>query len=77
MVLFWACEKCPHLKDWQDFEKAFLRLVRKLHKCVSQHFLKHYFVPKSNLLQSTNSTELDFLAQKLAFFLKNPRLSLP
>ncbi|XP_005389094.1 PREDICTED: protein mab-21-like 3 [Chinchilla lanigera] len=77
MVLFWTCEKHPHLKDWQDFENAFPRLVRKLHKCVSQHFLKHYFVPRSNLLQSTNSSELDSLAQKLAFFLKNPRISLP
>ncbi|KAI5933809.1 Protein mab-21-like 3 [Manis javanica] len=54
-VLFWTCEKYPRLKDWQIFNKAFLRLVRKLHKCVSQHFLKHYFVRKSNLLQYANS----------------------
>ncbi|XP_004853855.1 protein mab-21-like 3 [Heterocephalus glaber] len=77
MVLFWTCEKYPHLKDWQDFESAFPRLVRKLHKCVSQRFLKHYFVPKSNLLQSANASELDSLGQKLAFFLKNPQISVP
>ncbi|EHB08059.1 hypothetical protein GW7_09835 [Heterocephalus glaber] len=77
MVLFWTCEKYPHLKDWQDFKSAFPRLVRKLHKCVSQRFLKHYFVPKSNLLQSANASELDSLGQKLAFFLKNPQISVP
>uniref|UniRef100_A0A8C0WT57 Protein mab-21-like 3 n=1 Tax=Castor canadensis TaxID=51338 RepID=A0A8C0WT57_CASCN len=76
-VLFWTCEKYPHPKDWQVFSKAFLRLVRKLHKCVSQHFLKHYFVPKSNLLQSANSSKLDSVAQKLAYFLKNPQIRLP
>lgn len=76
-VLFWICEKYPHLKDWQVFHHAFLRLVRKLHRCVSQHFLKHYFVPKSNLFQSANPNELDAVAQKVAFFLKNPQLELP
>ncbi|XP_055484278.1 protein mab-21-like 3 isoform X1 [Psammomys obesus] len=76
-VLFWTCEKYPHLKDWQVFHQALLRLVRKLHRCVSQHFLKHYFVPKSNLLQSANPTELDAVAQKVAFFLKNPQITLP
>ncbi|XP_047727784.1 protein mab-21-like 3 isoform X1 [Prionailurus viverrinus] len=76
-VLFWTCEKYPHPKDWQVFSKAFLRLVRKLHKCVSQHFLKHYFVRKSNLLQHASSGELDTVAQKLALFLKNPQIGLP
>ncbi|XP_008832246.1 protein mab-21-like 3 [Nannospalax galili] len=76
-VLFWTCEKYPHLKDWQVFRQSLLRLVRKLHKCVSQHFLKHYFVPKSNLLQSANPSELDAVAQKLAFFLKNPQVTVP
>ncbi|XP_051021421.1 protein mab-21-like 3 [Acomys russatus] len=76
-VLFWTCEKYPHLKDWQVFHQALLRLVRKLHRCVSQHFLKHYFVPKSNLLQSANPSELDAVAQKVAFFLKNPQAALP
>lgn len=76
-VLFWTCEKYPHLKDWQVFHQALLRLVRKLHRCVSQHFLKHYFVPKSNLLQSASPSELDAVAQKVAFFLKNPQVTLP
>ncbi|XP_064444654.1 protein mab-21-like 3 [Mirounga angustirostris] len=76
-VLFWTCEKYPHLKDWQVFSKAFLRLVRKLHKCVSQHFLRHYFVRKSNLLQSASSGDLDAVAQRLALFLKNPQISPP
>ncbi|XP_004641777.1 protein mab-21-like 3 [Octodon degus] len=76
-VLFWTCEKYPHSKDWREFQSAFQRLLRKLHKCVSQHFLKHYFVPRSNLLQSASSSELDSLALKLAFFLKNPQISLP
>lgn len=76
-VLFWTCEKYPNLKDWQVFHQGLLRLARKLHRCVSQHFLKHYFVPKSNLLQSANPSELDAVAQKVAFFLKNPQVSLP
>ncbi|XP_054311694.1 protein mab-21-like 3 [Pongo pygmaeus] len=76
-VLFWTCEKYPHFKDWQVFSKAFLRLVRKLHKCVSQHFLKHYFVRNSNLFQCTNPIELDTVAQKLATFLKNPQIGPP
>ncbi|XP_045139636.1 protein mab-21-like 3 [Echinops telfairi] len=76
-VLFWTCEKYPHAKDWQVFSKSFLRLVRKLHKCVSQHFLKHYFVRKSNLLRYANWTDLDVLATKLATFLKNPQVILP
>lgn len=65
------------MKDWQVFSKAFLRLVRKLHKCVSQHFLRHYFVRKSNLLRSANSGDLDAVAQRLALFLKNPQISPP
>ncbi|XP_004689662.1 PREDICTED: protein mab-21-like 3 [Condylura cristata] len=76
-VLFWTCEKYPQPRDWQVFSRAFLRLVRKLHKCVSQHFLKHYFVRKSNLLQYANSGELDAVAQKLDHFLKNPHISPP
>ncbi|XP_062961887.1 protein mab-21-like 3 [Cynocephalus volans] len=75
-VLFWTCEKYPHFKDWQVFSKAFLRLARKLHKCVSQHLLKHYFVRKSNLLRGASSSELDAVAQKLTAFLRNPQISL-
>ncbi|KAM5295435.1 protein mab-21-like 3 isoform 1-T11 [Glossophaga mutica] len=76
-VLFWTCEKYPHSKDWQVFSKGFLRLARKLHRCVSQHFLKHFFVRSCNLLQPANAAELDAVAQKLAFFLKDPQISLP
>ncbi|XP_036991022.2 protein mab-21-like 3 isoform X2 [Artibeus jamaicensis] len=76
-VLFWTCEKYPHSKDWQVFSKGLLRLVRKLHRCVSQHFLKHFFVRSCNLLQHANAAELDAVAQKLAFFLKDPQISLP
>ncbi|XP_054420674.1 protein mab-21-like 3 [Pteronotus mesoamericanus] len=76
-VLFWTCEKYPHSKDWQVFSKGFLRLARKLHRCVSQHFLKHFFVRSSNLLQHASAAELDAVAQKLAFFLKDPQISLP
>ncbi|XP_006874870.1 PREDICTED: protein mab-21-like 3 [Chrysochloris asiatica] len=76
-VLFWTCEKYPHSKDWQVFSESFLRLVQKLHKCVSQHFLKHYFVHKSNLLRYASSVELEAVAQRLASFLKNPKISLP
>lgn len=76
-MLFWTCEKHPHSHDWQVFSKGFLRLVRKLHKCVSQHFLKHFFVPKSNLFRYANAGELDAVAQKLALFLKDPQMDLP
>uniref|UniRef100_G1QDK7 Mab-21 like 3 n=1 Tax=Myotis lucifugus TaxID=59463 RepID=G1QDK7_MYOLU len=71
-VLFWTCEKYPHAKDWRVFSKGLLRLARKLHKCVRQRFLKHFFVRSGNLLQHAASTELDAVAQKLALFLKDP-----
>ncbi|KAM6419977.1 protein mab-21-like 3 isoform 1-T1 [Pluvialis apricaria] len=71
-VLFWTCEKYPRTKDWRCFPEAFLRLVQKLHKCVSQHFLKHYFVKNTNLLKYANTSDLDLVASKLAVFLENP-----
>uniref|UniRef100_A0A8B9SPK8 Mab-21 like 3 n=1 Tax=Anas platyrhynchos TaxID=8839 RepID=A0A8B9SPK8_ANAPL len=71
-VLFWTCEKYPRTKDWRCFREAFLRLVQKLHKCVSQHFLKHYFVKNTNLLKYANTSDLDVVASKLAVFLENP-----
>ncbi|KAL8202455.1 UNVERIFIED_CONTAM: hypothetical protein K2H54_015243 [Gekko kuhli] len=74
MVIFWTCEKYPRPKDWRCFRKAFLRLVRKLHKCVSQHFLKHYFLKDTNLLKYANPNALDTVAGKLAVFLGNPVL---
>ncbi|KAM4872941.1 protein mab-21-like 3 [Thomomys bottae] len=76
-VLFWTCEKYPQPKAWREPGPALSLLVRKLHKCASQRLLRHYFVPQSNLLQSASASELDSVAQKLAFFLKNPSLSLP
>lgn len=71
-VLFWTCEKYPYSKDWRVFSKGLLRLARKLHKCVCQRFLKHFFVRSGNLLQHAASAELDAVAQKLALFLKDP-----
>lgn len=71
-VLFWTCEKYPHAKDWRVFSKGLLRLARKLHKCVRQRFLKHFFVRNSNLLQHAAPAELDAVAQKLGLFLKDP-----
>ncbi|XP_008145439.2 protein mab-21-like 3 [Eptesicus fuscus] len=71
-VLFWTCEKYPHAKDWRVFSKGLLRLARKLHKCVRQRFLKHFFVRSSNLLQHAAPAELDAVAQKLGLFLKDP-----
>uniref|UniRef100_A0A8D0DKA3 Mab-21 like 3 n=1 Tax=Salvator merianae TaxID=96440 RepID=A0A8D0DKA3_SALMN len=76
MVLFWTCEKYPHSKDWRCFHTAFLRMVRKLHKCVSQRFLKHYFIRDTNLLKYANTNDLDVVAGKLAVFLENPILPL-
>ncbi|XP_006001986.1 protein mab-21-like 3 [Latimeria chalumnae] len=73
-LLLWSCEKHPRAKDWQDFKASFLRLVKKLHKCVCQHFLKHYFVRGYNLLKYANTNELDLVAQKVVDFLANPRL---
>ncbi|ELK30842.1 PREDICTED: protein mab-21-like 3 isoform X2 [Myotis davidii] len=69
-VLFWTCEKYPHAKDWRSFSKGLLRLARKLHKCVHQRFLKHFFVRSSNLLQHAAAAELDAVAQRLALFLQ-------
>ncbi|XP_066472462.1 protein mab-21-like 3 isoform X1 [Tiliqua scincoides] len=76
MVLFWTCEKYPLSKDWRCFRTCFLRMIRKLHKCVSQHFLKHYFIKDTNLLKYANINDLDMLASKLAVFLENPMLPL-
>ncbi|XP_065531715.1 protein mab-21-like 3 isoform X2 [Lathamus discolor] len=71
-VLFWTCEKYPRTKDWRCFPEAFLRLVQKLHKCVSQHFLKHYFLKNTNLLKYANTSDLDVVARRLTVFLENP-----
>ncbi|XP_030060809.1 protein mab-21-like 3 [Microcaecilia unicolor] len=71
-LLLWTCEKYPRSKDWRNFKKCFLRLVKKLHKCVSQHFLTHYFIKGTNLFKYANAHELDMVAQKLADFLQNP-----
>ncbi|XP_042306119.1 protein mab-21-like 3 isoform X1 [Sceloporus undulatus] len=76
MVLFWTCEKYPHSKDWCCFRTGFLRMVQKLHKCVSQHFLKHYFIKDTNLLKYANTNDLDTVAGKLSVFLENPVLPL-
>ncbi|XP_059529315.1 protein mab-21-like 3 isoform X3 [Myotis daubentonii] len=71
-VLFWTCEKYPHAQDWRAFSKGLLRLARKLHKCVRQRFLKHFFVRSGNLLQHAAAAELDAVAQRLALFLQDP-----
>lgn len=71
-VLFWTCEKYPHAKDWRAFSKGLLRLARKLHKCVRQRFLKHFFVRSGNLLEHAAAAELDAVAQRLGLFLKDP-----
>ncbi|XP_078512007.1 protein mab-21-like 3 [Lissotriton helveticus] len=71
-LLLWSCEKYPRSKDWKNFKKCFLRLFVKLRKCVSQHFLKHYFVRGTNLLKYTNTTDLDHMVPKMDEFIKNP-----
>lgn len=71
-VLFWTCEKYPYAKDWRVFSKGLLRLARKLHKCVRQRFLKHFFVRSGNLLEHATAAELDAVAQRLGLFLKDP-----
>ncbi|XP_043819388.1 protein mab-21-like 3 [Dromiciops gliroides] len=73
-VLFWTCEKYPRTKDWRVFRKAFLRLVRKLYKCVNQHYLKHFFIKGTNMLQYVSRNDLEEVAQKLTLYLKNPVL---
>ncbi|XP_007889790.1 protein mab-21-like 3 isoform X2 [Callorhinchus milii] len=71
-LLFWSCEKYSRSKDWRNFRKCFLRLVKKLQKCVLQRYLRHYFVTSFNLLKYTNTNELDMMSQKLSEFLTNP-----
>ncbi|XP_062862670.1 protein mab-21-like 3 [Trichomycterus rosablanca] len=71
-LLFWTCEKYPSSRHWIDMRECVLRLVQKLHKCVSQRYLKHYFVRTYNLLKYTNSNELDDMAKKISAFLDNP-----
>ncbi|XP_039599749.1 protein mab-21-like 3 [Polypterus senegalus] len=73
-LLLWSCEKYPRTKDWRNFKKSFLRLVKKLLKCVSQRYLRHYFVRGYNLLKYTNTSELDIMAKKITDFLENPQL---
>ncbi|KAK6486982.1 protein mab-21-like 3 [Huso huso] len=73
-LLMWTCEKYPGSKDWRNFKKSFLRLVKKLHKCVSQRYLRHFFVRGYNLLKYTNTIELDIMAKKISDFLENPGL---
>ncbi|XP_067849037.1 protein mab-21-like 3 isoform X3 [Heptranchias perlo] len=71
-LLFWTCEKYPRSKDWKNFQKCFLRLVKKLEKCVLQRYLRHYFVMSYNLLKYANTNELDITSQKINDFLMNP-----
>ncbi|XP_028847582.1 protein mab-21-like 3 isoform X2 [Denticeps clupeoides] len=71
-LLFWICEKYPSISDWRSLRDSVLRLVRKLHKCASQRYLRHYFVRSYNLLKYANTNELDDLAKKISEFLDNP-----
>ncbi|XP_023691670.1 protein mab-21-like 3 [Paramormyrops kingsleyae] len=71
-LLFWTCEKYPNSKHWKNLKESVLRLVRKLHKCASQRYLKHYFVGSYNLLKYTNTNDLDDMASKISTFLDNP-----
>ncbi|KAK3569342.1 hypothetical protein QTP86_026811 [Hemibagrus guttatus] len=71
-LLFWTCEKYPNTRDWCNLRECVLRLVQKLHKCVSQRYLRHYFVCTYNLLKYTNTNELDDMAKKISEFLNNP-----
>ncbi|XP_069745333.1 protein mab-21-like 3 isoform X1 [Narcine bancroftii] len=71
-LLFWTCEKYPRAKDWKNFQKCFLRLVKKLQKCVLQRYLRHYFVKSYNLFKYANTNELDITSQKINDFLMNP-----
>lgn len=73
-LLMWTCEKYPGSKDWRNFKKSFLRLVKKLHKCVNQRYLRHFFVRGYNLLKYTNTIELDIMAKKISDFIENPGL---
>ncbi|XP_074044629.1 protein mab-21-like 3 isoform X2 [Macrotis lagotis] len=75
-VLFWTCEKYPRAKDWCVFKKAFLRLIRKLYKCVNQQYLKHFFIKGTNMFQYVSKNDLDIVAQRLNLFLKQPELQL-
>ncbi|KAG7467557.1 hypothetical protein MATL_G00155010 [Megalops atlanticus] len=71
-LLFWTCEKYPSSKDWRNLRESVLRLAKKLHKCTSQRYLRHYFVHSYNLLKYTNANELDIMAKKICDFLDNP-----
>ncbi|RXM99222.1 Protein mab-21-like 3 [Acipenser ruthenus] len=62
-LLMWTCEKYPGSKDWRNFKK-----------CVSQRYLRQFFVRGYNLLKYTNSIELDIMAKKISDFLENPGL---
>ncbi|KAG7463635.1 hypothetical protein MATL_G00178750 [Megalops atlanticus] len=71
-LLFWTCEKYPRSRDWRNLRESVLRLAKKLHKCVSQRYLRHYFVRSYNLLKYANTNELDVMARKICDFLDNP-----
>ncbi|XP_067085495.1 protein mab-21-like 3 [Osmerus mordax] len=73
-LLFWCCEKFPCVRDWRSVKECVLRIATKLHKCVSQRYLRHYFVRSYNLLKYSNTTELDNTAQRINAFLVNPSL---
>ncbi|KAJ8253211.1 hypothetical protein GJAV_G00210330 [Gymnothorax javanicus] len=73
-LLFWTCEKYPSSKDWRNMGECVLRLAKKLHKCVSQRYLRHYFVRSYNLLKYTNTNQLDDITKKICEFLNKPGL---
>ncbi|KAG9348869.1 hypothetical protein JZ751_029186, partial [Albula glossodonta] len=64
-LLFWTCEKYPRSRDWKDLRGSVLRLARKLHKCATQRYLRHYFISSYNLLKYTNTNDLDVMAKKI------------
>ncbi|KAM6946071.1 protein mab-21-like 3 [Aplochiton taeniatus] len=73
-LLFWCCEKFPCGRDWRAVRECVLRLALKLQKCVSQRYLRHYFVRSSNLLKYSNTAELDQTAHRIDDFLAHPGL---
>ena len=50
-LIFWVCEETD-LSHWgkERFRECVIHLLRKLHECVRNKYLRHYFIPSFNLL---------------------------
>ncbi|XP_043197824.1 uncharacterized protein LOC122368186 [Amphibalanus amphitrite] len=71
-LIFWQFER--NIRDWwpQALGGSLVELLRSLEKSVRERELKHYFVPRRNMLESETSEGLLLAQERLRRILENP-----